>query len=168
MNSLSKNTEVNVQPDHFCINDLNDEIRVDQLCQKLLKNFHQHLLDSGYFSPLEAGSMAAGADYFLRDYVIDSMRSNIFHITARQVRGFAGNWYVHRNLEPNMKELEVMLKGVQEFYCYCADNRWVDTTVSNEIAAICCAVDYFRERIESFHALTGDDYPGWCEQCPTN
>jgi hypothetical protein len=168
MSSLKKTAGVNVKPDNFSINDLSDEIRVDQLCQKLLKNFHQHLLDSGHFSPLEAGSMAGGADYFLRDYVIDSLRANIFHITARQVRGFGGNWYVHRTLEPSTKELEVILKGVQGFYCYCADNRWVDITVSHEIAVICSDVDYFRERIDSFNALTGDDYPGWCEQCPTS
>ncbi|MBD1399165.1 hypothetical protein [Pelovirga terrestris] len=168
MNSLNKTAELNVQPDNFYINHLSDEIRVEQLCQKLLKHFHQHLLDSGKFSPLEAGSMASGADYFLRDFVIDSLRANIFHITARQVRGFAGNWYVHRNLEPNMKELETILKGVREFYCYCANNSWAETTVCHQIAEICCDLDYFRERIDSFHALTGDDYPGWCEQCPTN
>ncbi len=168
MNPANNNAELNVQPDIFFINDINDEIRVDQLCQKLLKIFHQNLLDSGNFSSLEAGSMAGGADYFLRDYVIDSLRANIFHITARQVRGFAGNWYVHRTLEPNLKELEVILKGVREFYCYCTDNSWIDTIVRDEIAEICCDLDYFRERIDSFHALTGDDYPGWCEQCPTN
>jgi hypothetical protein len=168
MNLLKNPAGLNVQPDNFSISDLSDEIRVDQLCQTLLKHFHQHLLDTGNFTPLEAGSMAGGADYFLRDYVIDSLRANIFHITARQVRGFAGNWYVHRTLEPNMKELETILKGVQGFYCYCADNDWVETIASDEIAATCSDVDYFRERIDSFHALKGDDYPGWCEQCPTN
>jgi hypothetical protein len=168
MNLLKKTSGLTVHPDNFSMNNLSDEIRVDQLCKTLLRHFHQHLIETDHFSPLEAGSMAGGADYFLRDYVIDSLRANIFHITARQVRGFAGNWYVHRTLEPNMKELEMILKGVQKFYGYCADNGWVEAIVSDEIAATCTDVGYYRERIDSFHALKGDDYPGWCEQCPTN
>lgn len=158
--------EQSIQSDNFLINDLNDEIRVDQLCQSLLKDFHRYLLDSGNCTPIEAGSMAGGGDYFLRDYVIDTLRANIFHITASQVRGFAGNWYIHRTLEPNMKELEAILKGVGAFYCYCADHGWITTATSHEIAAVCADLDYFQRRIDGFHALKGDDYLEWCDQCP--
>lgn len=155
-----------IDPDDFHINDLSDELRVDQLCQTLLKNFHQYLLDTGVYSALEAGSMAGGSDFFLRDYALDALRTNIFHINARQVRGFAGNWYIHRTLEPNMRELSGILKGVAAFYCYCASNRWLERANSDEIAAICSDLPYFQGRIDSFHALKGDDYPGWCEECP--
>ncbi|HMB16597.1 MAG TPA: hypothetical protein VKN62_09800 [Pelovirga sp.] len=168
MNPAQQPAELNVQPDNFFINDLSDEVRVDQLCQMLLKDFHRHLLDSGHCNPLEAGNMAGGGDYFLRDYVIDTLRANIFHITARQVRGFAGNWYIHRTLEPNMKELESLLKGVKAFYGYCGLKGWIAATVVDDIAVVCADLDFFRARIDSFHALKGDDYPGWCEQCPAN
>lgn len=166
MNTATPPAEQSIHPDNFFISDLNDEMRVDQQCQTLLKNFHRHLLESRDCPPLEAGSMASGGDYFLRDYVIDTLRANIFHLTAPQVRGFAGNWYIHRTLEPNMKELEAILKGVAAFYRYCAVNAWVNTLISDEIAAVCADLDYFRGRIDSFHALKGDDYPGWCEECP--
>jgi hypothetical protein len=166
MNTATTPAEQNIHPDNFCISDLNDEIRVDQQCQALLKSFHRHLLEHAGYPPLEAGSMAGGGDYFLRDYVIDTLRANIFHITARQVRGFAGNWYIHRTLEPNMKELGTILKGVAAFYRYCADNGWLHSAVSYDITAVCADLDYFHRRIDSFHALKGDDYPGWCEECP--
>jgi len=166
MNPVKKTAELNIQPDNFLISNLNDEIRVDQQCQALLKDFHRYLLERGECPPLEAGSRAGGADYFLRDFVIDSLRANIFAVSARQVRGFAGNWYIHRTLEPNMKELGAILKGVAAFYYYCADNGWVNIAMSKEIATVCADLDYFHQRIDSFHALKGDDYPGWCEACP--
>jgi hypothetical protein len=165
MNTVTTPAEQNIHPDNFFISDLDDEMRVDQLCQMLLKNFHRHLLESQVYTPLEAGAMAGGGDYFLRDFAIDTLRANIFHITSRQVRGFAGNWYIHRTLEPNMKELEVILKGVAAFYRFCADNEWIKKDISNEISAVCTDLEYFRGRIDSFHALKGDDYPGWCEEC---
>lgn len=166
MNTATLPAGQTIHPEDFFINNLNDEMRIDQQCQGLLKNFHRHLLESGDYTPLEAGGMASGGDYFLRDFAIDTLRANIFHLTAPQVRGFAGNWYIHRTLEPNMKELEVILKGVAAFYHYCSDNRWIEKGVSDEIAEVCADLDYFRERIDSFHALKGDDYPGWCEKCP--
>ena len=155
-----------IDQDNFSIADLDDEIRVDQLCQKLLKKFHRYLLDRSDITPLEAGSLAGGADYFLRDYVLDSLRRNIFTIGARQVRGFAGSWYIHRTLEPNIKELEAILNGVAAFYRYGALNDWLDSSVAEQIATVCADLDFFRGRIDSFHALQGDDYPNWCEQCP--
>ncbi len=155
-----------IKPDDFTITDLQDEIRVDELCQKLLKTFHRHLLDTAEVTRLEAGSLAGGADYFLRDFVIDSLRGNMFAVTAVQVRGFAGNWYIHRTLEPNMKELESILRGVASLYQFYAANGWIRTSVSDEIRSVCADLDYFRRRIESFHNLAGDDYPDWCEECP--
>ncbi|MBW6508231.1 MAG: hypothetical protein K0A94_01680 [Desulfuromonadales bacterium] len=166
MNTAPPPVEQTIRSDDFFISDLNDEMRVDQQCQALLKNYHQHLLKCGDYTPLEAGAMAGAGDYFLRDFVIDTLRANIFHLAASQVRGFAGNWYIHRTLEPNMKELKVILKGVAAFYHYCAANKWVKKGTSDEIAAVCADLDYFRGRIDSFHALKGDDYPKWCEECP--
>ena len=155
-----------IKPDDFTITDLQDEIRVDGLCQKLLKHFHRHLLATAEFNPLEAGSLAKGADYFLRDFVIDSLRGNIFAVTAFQVRGFAGNWYIHRTLEPNLKELESILRGVVLLYRFCATNGWINPSVSDEIGSVCTDLDYFQHRIDSFHDLAGDDYPNWCKECP--
>lgn len=166
MNTETAPAQQHIQINDFTISNLNDEIRVDSLCQKMLRNFHHHLLNSGEITATEAGSMAGGADYFLRDFVIDSLRCNIFEITARQVRGFAGNWYIHRTLEPNMKELEAILSGIAAFYRYCGRKGWIDAGVSDDIAATCSEHDYFHRRIESFHLLKGDDYPGWCEECP--
>ena len=166
MNTATPPAKQKIHSDDFIINNLDDELRADQLCQKLLKNFHRHLLECGEYNSLEAGAMAGGGDYFLRDFVIDTLRVSIFSLSARQVRGFAGNWYIHRTLEPNMKELEVILKGVAAFYRYCGDNEWVEKSIGDEIAAVCADHTYFSERINSFHALRGDDYPGWCEECP--
>ncbi|MFO7764819.1 MAG: hypothetical protein R6V33_00150 [Pelovirga sp.] len=150
----------------FTIADLQDEIRVDRFCQQLVSYFHRHLLDTGEAARLEAGSLARGADYFLRDFVIDSLRCNIFEISASQLRGFAGNWYIQHTLEPNMKELKTILRGVTLFYRFCAAKGWMNRSVSNEIESICTESDYFRYRIASYHDLSGDDYPAWCRACP--
>ena len=160
-------TAPEINPKDFDISDLTDEIRVDSMCQKLLKHFHRHVLCSGNnLSEREAGALAHGADYFVRDFVIDGLRINIFTLTAKHVRGFAGNWYIHRTLEPNTIELESILRGTAEFYRFCADCGWVSAPVSEEICAACSDLDYYRLRINSFHDLTGDDYVDWCQECP--
>lgn len=159
-------TMMAVNKDDYNIHNLADEIRVDQQCQALLSTFHQYLLANNGTAPLLAGSLARGADYFLRDFVIDRLLGNIFLVSAQQVRGFAGNWYIHQALEPDVGELADILRGVKEFYSYCGGNRLIANDTAKEIATACDHLEFYRERIASFHTLTGEEYPLWCRHCP--
>ncbi|MCK4503132.1 MAG: hypothetical protein KAU22_08850 [Desulfuromonadales bacterium] len=153
-------------PDNYLAETLEDEIKVDENCKILLKNFHQYLLGTKSIAPLEAGSMASGADYYLRDYMIDNRRANIFTISVALIRGFAGNWYIINNLNPNMAELESILTGVANFYGYCHANRLISPTTATQIDQACADLIYYRQRIESFHSLIGDGYSEWNKSCP--
>ena len=152
--------------ENYQITSLADEIRADQLCALLLKQFHLALLEKIKLDPLEAGSLAAGADYFLRDYLISNQLANIFDATAETVRRFAASWYILNNLEPNLTELRSLLKGVEAFYNYCAENDLIDRVQAAEIATACYDFAYYQERIESFFAITGDGYRTWEEDGP--
>ncbi len=151
---------------NFQIVDLDSEIRADRFCSALLKHFHQFLLGTLNLEPLEAGSQAAGADYFLREFMIGKRRDNIFNASAEQVLQFAGNWYIISNLEPNMEELSVMLRGTASFYRYCAEHNLSTPENSEQIKQTCNKIDYFQERIETFHNISGDGYSAWDKACP--
>lgn len=150
----------------FSIRTIDDEIDVDKLTVELLSAFLRHLGEDKQLEPLIAGSRARGADYFLRDFVIADRRDNIFLIEPERVRQFGGNWYIISNMEPNMEELGEILAGIAAFYEYCAALELVERTVADEIGAHCLAVDYYRERIDSFHEISGDGFVAWNAECP--
>lgn len=152
--------------ENYQIDGLDSEIYADQLCSTLLKRFHQYLLQDKKVDPLEAGSQAAGADYFLREFMIGKLRDNIFNGTAERVRQFAGNWYIISNLEPNIVELTAILNGTASFYCYCAENKLITASTVEQIQQICNKFDYFQQRIDDFHALSGNGYSAWDKACP--
>lgn len=166
MPTARNSASVPLRPADFNIASLADEVRVDRLCQELLRDFHRYLLEVLAVHPLQAGILRRGGDYFLRDFVIDSLRANIFTVTAAQVRGFAGNWYIQRALEPNASELADLLEGIAAFYRFSSEHGWIDHARMTAIADCCADVEFYRERIESFHQLAGDDYPAWCRRCP--
>lgn len=144
--------------------DLADEVRVDRNCAELLKVFRDDLIERG-LPPIEAGELARGADYFLRDFVIDDRRRNLFHIGPREVRQFAGTWYIVRALEPNLKELSALLRGVAAFYAFAARNGAIAQETAEAIAGVCADEVYYAERIESFWAINGDGYDLWERGC---
>lgn len=148
------------------IETLDDEIRSDQLCRKLLKQYHQYLLEEKGTEPLEAGAQASGADFFLRDFMIDNQRTNVFHISAELVRGFAGNWYIINTLEPNMDELKSILKGIDSFYTFCAAKKLINPSTAEKVNQSCNHLDYYQQRINSFHNLIEDGYAAWNNECP--
>lgn len=150
---------------YFNISSLDDEIRVDALCGRLLQTFCHDLVAAGE-EPLHAGQLARGADYFLRDFVIADRRDNLFRLDPLRVRQFAGHWYIIRNLEPNIAELREMLTGVETFYRYCARHGKVTTSTAEAIALACHDLDYYAARIETFWAISGDGFSAWVRECP--
>jgi hypothetical protein len=144
----------------FDVANWQDEARVDRLCVELLKKFHRSLLDEQQTEPLEAGNLARGADYFLREFIIGDRQENIFDITPKRVRQFAGNWYIIKNMEPNMEELTDLLFGIDAFYSWCTDIGHYDDELQKQIQSYCQDLDLYRERIEKFWDIT-DNYSEW-------
>ncbi|PLX98537.1 MAG: hypothetical protein C0622_11640 [Desulfuromonas sp.] len=154
------------QPENYTPGSLEDEIRIDGLCRELLQHFLKYLREERQQEPLLAGSNASGADYFLRDYLVDHCRANIFKIQADHVRGFAGNWYIVSTLEANMEELAGLLDGIREFYTFSAARGLVSEKKAAEIAAACGEREYYAARIDSFHELKDNEYLTWNRDCP--
>lgn len=150
----------------FTIASLDDEIRADHLLQGLVRRFFDDQVAGQKELAEEAGRNARGVDYFFREFIIGERRENIFDTTAQRVRQFAGNWYIIRNLEPNLAELGDILDGVAAFFHYLQTQNLVSAQVSTEITTACADLDYYRQRIEDFWAIEGDGYQVWAEKCP--
>ncbi len=151
--------------ENYNIGTFDDEIRIDNNCKALLQQFHKHLLDEKKIAPLQAGMLASGADFYLRDFMIDQKRANIFSASADSVRRFAGNWYIITTLEPNMVELKGILNGISSFYSFCAEKKVIKPETAAAIAAACQQHEFYAERIESFHAISGDGFMDWNKMC---
>jgi hypothetical protein len=151
--------------ENFDVRNLQDEIRVDELCQRLLQRFLRELVENEKIPAAQAGAMAHGADYFLREFVIPDRRENILALRPGRVRQFAGNWYVVRNLEPNMVELESILKGIAAFYAYLCKIGKVGAELAETVRQECAQLGYYRQRIEDFWAIEGDGYAAWEREC---
>lgn len=154
-----------IKPDDFTITDLASELLVDRQCSTLLKQFHQQLLKDD-IAPLEAGQLALGADYFLRDFIIGDRHMNIFTIDPDCVRQFAGHWYIIKNLDPNIKELTSLLQGVGVFYTYLRQQELITSTLNEHIQPATLDLEFYHQRIEQFLDITDNGYSAWCKSCP--
>ncbi len=153
-------------PENYVIETLEDEIRADQICKELLKLYHQYLLKNKSISPLEAGTHASGADYFLRDFMLDNRRTSPFKLTEDLVHRFAGNWYIISTLEPNIVELKNILAGVSYFADFCVANKMIDQALAKNIIQSCSNMEFYQQRINSFNDLSGDNFTAWNNDCP--
>jgi len=149
----------------FDITDLDSEIIVDQRCCAILKEFHQQLLQDG-IEPLQAGSLAHGADYFLRDFIIADRQLNIFNVDHTHVRQFACHWYITKNLEPNIKELAAILQGINLFYTLMHQQDLLEQEVQQQIEQATSQLEFYQQRIDQFWEISDDGYSLWCANCP--
>lgn len=154
------------QLDNYTIRSLDDEIRADHCCRDLLKHFLTYTRQQLTKDPLNAGALARGADYFLRDYLIDFSRVNIFSATADHIRGFAGNWYIVSTLEPNMKQLKEILRGISCFYGFAEQHGLITPDQLALIEEACIELAYYAQRIDDFHQLQDNGFHSWDRDCP--
>ena len=151
---------------NYDISSLDDEIRADGLCDQLLKQCYLYLIDIHRLGAEEASRLCYGVSYFLREYLIPDRRANLFDLAPQLIRQFAGNWYIIKNMEPNLAELTGILEGVVAFYDYLNHLQLISRQLLEEVQHSCAELDYYQGRIESFLAIEKDGYFKWDDECP--
>lgn len=151
---------------NFDIKTLDDEIRVDALCQEFLKLFYRDLVERRALAAEAASALAYGADYFLREFVIPDRLENLLALRPGRVRQFAGNWYIVRTLEPNMVELRSILSGVDAFYDFCLHQKRVDAALREQVRRETADLSFYQDRIQAFWEISGDGFFAWDRACP--
>jgi hypothetical protein len=154
------------EKNNYHIHTLEDEIRAEALCDRLLRECYLFLVDHHGLRAEEASSLCYGASYFLREYLIPDRRVNLFEITPNLIRQFAGNWYIIKNMEPNLAELTGILEGVVAFYDYLSQLQLISDKQNQELKHSCGDLDYYQARIDAFHAIENDGYFNWDADCP--
>ncbi len=160
-----KNPEIAFEHDDFDLATIEDEIRVDERCQSLLKRFYQHLQNSGK-TPQDASELAYCADYYLRDYLVDFARQNVVRPQPGIIRRFAATWYITHTLDPEMRLLERHLVAISEFYRFLHSRHLISADELALLVDEAAQTDYYRQRIESFNNITADGYTAWEAECP--
>lgn len=164
LQALAESTDFATE--NFIISSLDDEIRADRLTTSLLQIYVRWLTAEEGKTPLEAGSMARGTDYFLKDFIIAECRENIFSPSPERIRQFAGHWYIVRNLEPNLGELGQILDGVRGYYRFLHAAGRLDSQLLSNIDAQSRELEYYGQRIDTFWEIGADGYDEWRMACP--
>lgn len=163
-NPMNQRGEFRINKSDFDQETLDDALRVDRLCQDLLRRFYDAILEGG-LSPEEATRLASGADYYIRDFVVDNRVRNIFDERPGLVRQFAGNWYIVSTIEPDIAQLGEYLDGILSFYRYLHGCRLISDRFLRQMEQECGDLSYYESRIESFWAIKGDGYEVWEKAC---
>lgn len=156
--------ELTVDKDEFGLGTLEDELRVDGLCKKMLMHFYFQLIEDGT-APDQATLLANSADYYVRDFVVACRQRNLFDERPGIVRQFAGNWYIVNTLEPGIAELAGHLDGIRAFYRFLRSRDLISAEFLGEIEEECSDTDFYVGRITSFWEIKGDGYGAWEREC---
>ena len=156
--------QIEIDKSKYELGTLDDELRVDQLCKDLLLRFYNETCAQGV-DEVEATALAAGADYFIRDFVVAIKQLNIFSERTGIVRQFAGNWYIVNTLEPDNAEIARYLRGIQAFYRFLYGHGLVSFQFLHAIEQECGDLAYYESRIDSFWDIKGDGYTAWERAC---
>ena len=108
-------TEIVFDHEDFDFETLEEELRADQQCQKLLQQFY-FWLQQGGMTPEQASEQAYSADYYLRDYVLDFLQRAGHRATVvildHDVLGLGHVWNARIHIGVHVRELRVEHVGI--------------------------------------------------------
>lgn len=157
--------EVEFEHEDFDFDTLEEEHQVNERCQSLLNSFYQYLVNRGESAEC-ASDLAFSADWYLRDYLMDFSRLNVVQPVPGVVKRFAATWFATRALEPDIAVLERHLRAIRELYVFLHAQHFISREELAWLVDETAQVDYYRQRIESFRAIKGDEYEAWEQECP--
>jgi hypothetical protein len=160
-----RSPEIEFESDDFDFSSIEEELRVDERCQSLLSCFYRYLQNLGC-SPQVASNLAYGADYFLRNYLLDFARQNVVRPKPGIVSYFAASWFITHTLAPEREVLDQHLEAVQEFYRYLKQQHYISADELAVIEEEAAQSEYYHQRIERFLAIVGDGFFAWDAECP--
>ena len=157
-------TEIVFDHEDFDFETLEEELKADQQCRRLLQQFFVWLQQQE-LTPEQASELAYSADYYLRDYLLDFLRCNLLRPQPEQVRAFAGNWYITRTMEPEYGVLCRHLTAITHLCRFLYELGLISCEELQQMEQEAADHDYYRQRVERFLALTGDGFKEWDQEC---
>jgi hypothetical protein len=158
-------TEIIFDHEDFDFETLEEELKVDEQCQRLLQQFY-FWLQQRHLAQEQASDLAYSADYYLRDYVLDFLQRNALRPQSGQVRYFAGNWYITRTLEPEAAVLNRHLQAITELYRFMHELKLISADDFAQIERESSEWEFYQQRIAAFLSLAGEGYESWERDCP--
>ena len=158
--------EIVFESDDFEFASLEEELRVDERCQSLLTCFYLQLQNLGH-TPQSASDLAYGADYYLRNFLLDFARQNVVRPKPGIIKYFAASWFITHTLAPEPGVLDQHLAAIQEFYRFLHRQHFISADELDSIEVEAARTDYYHQRIERFLAIVGDGFFAWDAECPS-
>jgi len=159
------NTEIEYEHEDFEFDTIEEELQVNDRCQQLLKHFYLYLQQQG-MSAEHASELAFSADLYLRDYLLDFGRQNVVQPQAGIIRKFAASWFITHTLDPEMSQLEQHLTAITALYRYLRVQHFISLQELAVLETEAAQLEYYKDRIAAFLALTGDGFAAWDADCP--
>jgi len=158
--------KIEFESDDFDFASLEEELRVDERCQSLLNSFYHQMQINGQSSQ-SASDLAYGADYYLRNYLLDFARQNVVRPKPGIVRYFAASWFITHTLAPEPEVLDQHLTAILEFYRFLHHQHYISAEELLSIEDEVADSTYYHQRIEQFLAIVGDGFFSWDAECPS-
>ncbi|HIJ80451.1 MAG TPA: hypothetical protein HPP76_01935 [Desulfuromonadales bacterium] len=157
--------EIDFDYDDFQFESIDEELQVDERCQRILKCFYLYLQQEG-MNAERASEYAYSADLYVRDYLLDFARQNIVAPQPGLIRIFAASWFITHTLDPDMLMLERHLAAIVEFYNFLHRQHFISMAELAFLAEEAEETEYYQKRVSSFLNITGDGFAVWDAECP--
>jgi hypothetical protein len=163
-----KNKKMKLTKENFeCVKDDNseeEENRQWENSQVVFDEFEEYLRTKNYSDKLVQRQLEYSSFFVMSYFFVYEDVLSVLETDDTTIRKFLGNWYIRKNLSPNLKEMKEILSALFDFFEFLFKRDLITDEQFEIIKAVCKDKDWFENRLKTYKTTDTKGFKTWIDE----
>lgn len=150
-----------------CVKDDNseeEENRQWENSQVVFDEFEEYLRTKNYSDKLVQRQLEYSSFFVMSYFFVYEDVLSVLETDDTTIRKFLGNWYIRKNLSPNLKEMKEILSALFDFFEFLFKRDLITDEQFEIIKAVCKDKDWFENRLKTYKTTDTKGFKTWIDE----
>lgn len=150
-----------------CIKEDNSEEednRQWEITQVVFDEFEEYLCSKNYNDNLVQRQLEYSSFYVMNYFFVYEDMLSVLETDDSTIRKFLGNWYIRKNMTPNMKEIKEILSALFEFFEFLCKRELITAEQFENIKLVCKDKEWFEYRLKTYKTTDTKGFKEWIDE----
>ncbi len=150
-----------------CIKDDNSEEednRQWENTQVVFDEFEEYLRKKNYSDKLVQRQLEYSSFFVMSYFFVYEDVLSVLETDDSTIRKFLGNWYIRKNMSPNLKEMMEILSALFDFFEFLFTRELITDEQFEIIKQVCIDKVWFENRLKTYNTSDIKNFKAWIDE----
>ena len=141
-----------------------EENRQWEITQIVFDEFEEYLRKKSYNDKLVQRQLEYSSFFVMSYFFVYEDELSVLDSDDSTIRKFLGNWYIRKNMSPNMKEIKEILSALFDFFEFLCKRELITEEQFETIKQVCKDKEWFENRLKTYKTTDTKGFRAWIDE----